>query len=62
MSTATGRIKSAATVSRDIRRTLNAHGATIAEKLLAKALSGDANALVACGTLLIESNRQIPKK
>ncbi len=60
MTERTGRIKSAPTVHREIRRTLNKYGATIAEKLLAKALTGDANALVACGQLLVEANRNPP--
>lgn len=58
-----GRTKSTATINREIRRALNQHGATIAEKLLAKALTGDSVALAACSTLLIEVNRQpLPSK
>lgn len=55
----TGRIKSAATINREIRRALNAHGAIIAEKLLEHALGGDVNALIACANLMLAANAQI---
>lgn len=45
-------------VQREIRRCLNKSAGAIAEKLLAKALTGDSVALAACSSLLIEANRQ----
>lgn len=58
----TGRIKSASTVNREIRRTLNAYTPALAEKALAKALSGDSTAMLACSNLLLAANQPEVKK
>ena len=53
----TGRIKAASTVNREIRRTLNANAAPLAEKILAKALQGDSTAMLAASNLLLAANQ-----
>jgi hypothetical protein len=53
-----GRAKSTATIHREIRRKMNHHGAAIAEKIIAKALSGDSTAMLAATTLLLAANPQ----
>lgn len=57
MATPTGRIKAASTINREIRRTLNSCAGTLAEKVLAKALSGDSTAMLAATNLLLAANR-----
>ena len=58
---ATGRIKAASTINRELRRTLNAYAPALAEKTLAKALSGDSTAMLAASNLLLAANQE-PKK
>lgn len=55
-----GRIVAGATVSKELRRTLNAAAGALAEKTLAKALQGDSTAQLACATLLAIGNKQKP--
>lgn len=47
-----GRIKADATVRRELRRSLNSAAASLADKVLAKALSGDSTAQLAAVQLL----------
>lgn len=58
----TGRIRTAETVQREMRRALNAHAQQISEKLLAKALSGDAQCLATAASLLTQINKPEPTK
>lgn len=51
-----GRITATATVTRDLRRKLNAAAGALAEKTLAKALTGDSTAQLACAELLSLAN------
>lgn len=53
-----GRIASASTVNRHIRRALNRYANQIAEKALAKALAGDTTAMLAVSNLLLAANAQ----
>jgi hypothetical protein len=53
-----GRTKLAATIHRENRRILNGYSAQLTEKSLAKALSGDSTALLACATLLLAANSE----
>jgi hypothetical protein len=58
----TGRLKTGQTVRREVRRVLNVHAPQIAEKLLAKALQGDTDALAAAANMLIDANKpELPK-
>lgn len=57
-----GRTKSVNTLQREVRRTLNGYTSQLAEKSLAKALSGDGSALLACATLIEFANREEAKK
>jgi hypothetical protein len=47
-----GRIKADSTVRRELRRSLNSAAASLADKVLAKALSGDSTAQLAAVQLL----------
>jgi hypothetical protein len=47
-----GRIKSDTTVRRELRRSLNSAASSLADKVLAKALSGDSTAQLAAVQLL----------
>ena len=59
----TGRIKGAATINREIRRSLNGYCGQLVEKTLEKALSGDSTAMLAASNLLLAANStQEPKK
>lgn len=51
-----GRTIAASTVGRRMRRILNEHAGTLTEKVLARALSGDVQALVAATALLVAAN------
>lgn len=55
-----GRIVAGATVSKELRRTLNAAAGALAEKTLAKALSGDSTAQLACAQMLALANTPKP--
>lgn len=57
----TGRIKAAATINRELRRTLNNYAPQLAEKTLAKALAGDSTAMLAASNLLLAANRESQK-
>jgi hypothetical protein len=59
--TSTGRIKASATVKRELRHTLNKYAAQLAEKALAKAMTGDPTAMLAASNLLIAANAGQPK-
>lgn len=56
-----GRITAPATVTRDLRRTLNGAASALAQKVLARALSGDSVAQLACAELLSLANSQQKK-
>lgn len=56
MTATTGRTLASATVARRLRRVLNSHAQTLTEKVLARALAGDAQALSAAAALLIAAN------
>lgn len=60
-STPRGRVVATATVTRDLRRKLNASAGALAEKVLAKALTGDSTAQLACAELLSLANSQQKK-
>lgn len=60
-SNATGRIKAPSTINRELRRTLNAYAPVLAEKTLAKALSGDSTAMLAASNLLLAANKEQTK-
>lgn len=57
-----GRTKLPATVQREIRRTFHGYTNQLAEKSLAKALTGDGPALLACATLIVFANREAGQK
>ena len=54
----TGRLKSAETVIRQIRRTMNSYAPALSEKILAKALGGDSTAMLAASNMLLAANQQ----
>lgn len=56
-----GRTKSVNTIHREVRRTLNGYSQALVEKSLAKALSGDGAALLACSNLLLAANQETKK-
>lgn len=57
-----GRTKLPSTLRREVRRTLNGYSQQLAEKSLAKALTGDGPALLACATLIEFANREVGQK
>ena len=57
-----GRFKTASTIMKEVRRTLNGYSQALTEKALAKALAGDGAALLACSNLLLAANQTEPKK
>lgn len=61
MAITTGRIKASSTVNREIRRSINGYAAPLAEKIVAKALQGDSNAMLAASNLLLAANRPVTK-
>jgi hypothetical protein len=56
------RIKSPETVQRELRFALNGYAAQIAEKVLAKALAGDTQALNTASNLLLAANSRTQEK
>jgi len=52
----TGKIKSDATVRRELRRELNFYAGQLSAKVLAKAMTGDSTAMLAATNLLIASS------
>lgn len=56
MTATTGRTLASATVARRLRRTFNPFAQQLAERVLAKALAGDPQALSAATALLLAAN------
>jgi hypothetical protein len=53
-----GRFKTAAKINQENRQILNKYSSTLTEKALAKALTGDGPALLACTQLLLAANQE----